>query len=317
MAAGITEERSRSTLAERVKPRLEVEGLFARTGHTYRHGPAHYLFEKHVIRPGLRVGLGALGLYQQGVRNALSPVVREITLRFKDLPAALDGFKLLHLSDFHIDGVDGLAEALAAVLGSIEADLCVFTGDYRFDDRGPCEEIYPRMQRVVEAISAKHGVYGILGNHDAAEIAFGLERIGVRMLVNESAEIPQGGQSLWLAGVDDPFDYRCHDIQEALSEIPVNGFKILLAHAPELYKQAEALGVRLYLTGHTHAGQIRVPVLGAVKHNANCPREYSFGLWKYRGMTGYTSAGVGCSSLPIRYNCPPEIALFELKRGGE
>lgn len=286
-------------------------------GHTHRHGPGHFLFERYVMRPGLRIGLSAVGLYKQGVRNALSPVVREIGLTFNDLPASLDGFRLLHISDFHIDGVDGLAEALAGLLRNIEPDVCVFTGDYRFENRGSCEEVYPRMQEVVEAISAKHGIYAILGNHDAAELAFGLERMGVRMLVNEAAEIIQGSESLWIAGVDDPFDYRCHDIPGALSTVPGGGFKILLAHAPELYAEAEALGVNLYLTGHTHGGQIRLPVLGAVKHNANCPREYRHGLWKHGSMTGYTTAGVGCSSLPIRYNCPPEAVLFELKRGGE
>jgi hypothetical protein len=243
--------------------------------------------------------------------------VRRITLQFDDLPAELDGFKLLHISDFHIDGVDGLAEALAEALKNIKADLCVFTGDYRFEDRGPCDRVYPRMRIVCEAISAKHGIYGILGNHDAAEVAFGMEEVGVRMLVNEAVEIAQNGGALWVVGVDDPFDYRCHDIPGALSTVPARAFKILLAHAPELYEQANSLGISLYLAGHTHAGQIRLPLLGAVKHNAKCPPAYRFGLWRHGRMTGYTTAGVGCSSLPIRYNCPPEIVLFELKRGGE
>ena len=302
----------RRVLAELVQPRVAVEEHFARTGHTYRHGPAHYLFENYILRPTLKTGLSAIGLYKRGLRNALSPVVREVTLGFPALPPAFDGFTVLQISDLHIDGVDGLAEALVPILRNVQPDVCVLTGDYRFEDRGSCQEVYPRMRLVVDAISAKHGIYGILGNHDAAEIAFALEEMGVRMLVNESARIEQGNDVIWIAGIDDPFDYRTDDLPAALADVPSGAFKILLAHAPELYEPASAAGIHLYLSGHTHAGQIRLPLIGAVKHNANCPREYTFGLWQHGEMTGYTSAGVGCSALPIRYNCPPELVLFKL-----
>jgi len=311
------EERSeaRVELVQRLKPRIAVERHFAQLGHTYRHGKAFRFFDHRIMRPGLEVGLRAVGLYKVGRRNSLSPKVRHITLWYPNLPKAFDGFRLLHLSDFHIDGVDGLAETLASMLPAIHPDVCVFTGDYRFEDRGPCSGVYPRMRKVVDAISAKHGIWGILGNHDVAEIATGLEELGVRMLVNEGAEIRRGSDSLFIAGVDDPFDYRCHDLDAALYGAPERAFKVLLAHAPEIYENAAALGVHLYLSGHTHAGQIRLPILGAVKHNSHCPREFAYGLWEHLGMQGYTTSGVGCSSVPVRFNCPPEIVVFELMRG--
>jgi predicted MPP superfamily phosphohydrolase len=306
-----TEERS---LAERVKPRLAVEEEFARLGHTFRHGPLHRLSETYFTRPTLKLGLQTLGLYGRWMQNALQPIVREIPLKFPDLPPAFDGFQLLQISDFHIDGMDGLAEALCPVLAKLRPDVCVFTGDYRFEDHGPCVGVYPRMRQVVESISATRGIYGILGNHDPAEIAFALEDLGVRMLVNESAAIEKAHEAIWLIGVDDPFDYRCDDLPAACAAVPPDSFKILLAHAPELYHEASARGIQLYLTGHTHAGQIRVPHIGSLKHNANCPRAYAYGLWRHDGMRGYTSAGVGCSALPIRFHCPPEVVLFELRR---
>jgi predicted MPP superfamily phosphohydrolase len=317
MIKSSVDERSGTTtpLAERLKPRIAVEEHFARIGHTYRHGRAYRIFERAFIRPGLKVGLRAVGLYGTGRRNSLSPVVRRITLSYTNLPAAFDGFRLLQLSDFHIDGVDGLAEALAAVLAGIRADLCVFTGDYRFEDSGACAAVYPRMRKVIAAISAEYGILGILGNHDPAEIVWGLEALGVRMLVNEAVEIRRGADSLWVAGVDDPFDYRCDDLDAALENVPSNGFKILLAHAPEIYRSAAARGVDLYLSGHTHGGQIRLPLLGALKHNSHCPKAFSHGRWKHAGMHGYTTAGVGCSTVPVRFNCLPEVVLFELKRG--
>jgi len=305
---------TRIALDERLRPRIAVEQHFAKTGHTYRHGPAHRIFENAVVRPGLKFGLAAVGLYEMGRRNALSPQLREFTLRYPDLPPAFDGFRLLHLSDFHIDGVDGLAEVLASILSEIQPDLCAFTGDYRFEDRGPCHQVYPRMRLVIDAISAEHGTFGILGNHDSAEIAWGLEALGVRMLVNESVEIRRGSDSLWLAGVDDPFDYRCDDLDLALENVPEHSFKILLAHVPEIYKKAARCGVDLCLSGHTHAGQIRLPLVGAIKNNARCPKQFLYGLWNHAGMHGYTTSGVGCSSVPVRFNCPPEIVLFELRR---
>jgi predicted MPP superfamily phosphohydrolase len=316
---GSVQERSaiKGGLAERLKPRLAVEEHFARLGHTYRHGKAFRLFDHYVIRPGLKIGLKAVGLYQLGRRNSLNVSVRKITLHYPTLPPAFDGFRVLHLSDFHIDGVDGLAEKLASILRGVRSDLCVFTGDYRFEDRGPCGAVYPRMRTVVDAISVEHGIWGILGNHDSAEIAWGLEELGVRMLVNEGVEIRRGGGSVWLAGVDDPFDYRCHDLATALADAPVDAFKILLAHAPEIYQDAAERGVHLYLSGHTHGGQIRLPGIGAIKHNSHCPKEFAYGLWKYEHMQGYTTSGVGCSSVPVRFGCAPEIVIFELKRGGE
>jgi predicted MPP superfamily phosphohydrolase len=301
-------------LEERIHPRLAVEAEFARLGHTYRHGPLHRFLDHQVQRPILIVGLSLIGLYNRGKRNALSPIVRRIRLEFNDLPPAFEGFRLMHLSDFHIDGVDGLAERMAALLRETPCDLCVFTGDYRFDDRGPCDEVYPRMQTVVDGIRSRHGIYGILGNHDPGEVAFRLQAMGVNMLVNDSASITQEDESVWLLGVDDNFDYSTHNLPLALTGVPRDGFKILLAHAPELFETANANGIQLNLSGHTHAGQLRLPVIGALRQNARCPKEFAWGAWKYKDLQGYTSCGIGCSTLPIRFNCPPEIVILELHR---
>lgn len=304
-----------SSLAERLEPRIAVEQEFARLGHSYRHGHLYRAFEHRVIRPSIKLALHCAGLYSRGVQNALQPVVRELRLGFPNLPHAFEGFRILQISDLHIDGTEGLADALSCALSSVEADVCVLTGDYRFEDFGPCDEVYPRMETILRSISARHGIYGILGNHDTAELAFALEEMGVQMLINDATQISRAGNpSLWLVGVDDPFDFRCDDLTGALSGVPGNGFKVLLAHAPELYEQAADSGIDLYLSGHTHAGQIRFPVIGAIRKNAKCPRSYAFGHWTHGGMQGYTSAGAGCSSLPVRFNCPPEVVLIELRK---
>jgi uncharacterized protein len=272
------------------------------------------LQHERVLAWGLKTALQICGLYAKGRANAVHPVVRELRLEFPNLAPALDGFRILHLSDFHIDGVDGLAEALADRLKFISTDLCVLTGDYRFEIHGPADKVYPRMRRLLHAIRARHGVVGILGNHDCADIAPGLESMGVRMLINESVAVGPSNDPLWVVGVDDPHFYGCDDLEGALQEVPENGFKLLLSHTPEMYREAAEAGINLYLSGHTHAGQIRLPGIGALSTMADSPRRFAFGHWRHESMQGYTTAGVGCSLLPVRFNCPPEIVLIELAR---
>jgi predicted MPP superfamily phosphohydrolase len=115
--------------------------------------------------------------------------------------------------------------------------------------------------------------------------------------------------------VDDPHFYGCDDLQDAMRPVPGQGFKLLLSHTPEMYREAADAGIALYLSGHTHAGQIRFPGIGAVAQLADCPRAYASGHWRHAAMQGYTTAGVGCSLLPVRLNCPPEIVVIELARG--
>lgn len=261
----------------------------------------------------MKTALRLAGLYRRGRANALRPVIRELRLEFPNLPCSLDGFRLLHLSDFHINGVDGLAEVLAESLAPLAVDLCVLTGDYRFDIGGPCDEVYRRMRHILSAVQSRYGVFGILGNHDCADIAIELETMGVQMLINEGAPVGPS-DPLWVVGVDDPHFFGCDDLRQAARDVPKDGFKLLLTHTPEMFGEAAAAGIDLYLSGHTHAGQIRLPGIGALLQMADCPRRYAFGYWRYQDMQGYTTAGVGCSMLPVRFGCPPEIVVIHLAR---
>lgn len=278
-----------------------------------------FLLHDDVVRPVLKWSLQALGLYQAGLRAARQPVVRSLCFEFSSLPSALHGFRILHLSDLHIDGVPGLAESTAEIVSTLPVDVCVMTGDYRFEIFGSCDRVYPRMRLIVEAVRSRHGVLGILGNHDVAEIAIELQKMGVHMLINDAAELRSDESGLWIAGVDDPHYYGCDDLTGALSDVPKDAFKVLLAHTPEMYQEADAAGIHLYLCGHTHAGQIRLPkpfrgAWAAPFQNADCPREYAYGAWSHGALQGYTSAGVGASLLPVRYNCPSEVVVIELRR---
>jgi len=300
-------------LEKRLAPRRAIEAAI-RSG-TWQHAHKDSLVvRERIARPILRTMLKIAGIYERGIRNALQPVVRHLRLEFEELPASFDGFRILHLADLHIDGMDGLAEIVADRVAGLNADLCVMTGDYRFELVGPCDGVYPRLRTILSRVHSRHGTVAVLGNHDESEMAGEIEKLGVRMLINEAIEITKGGSSIWMVGVDDPHCYGFDDLDGALEGVPADAFKVLLAHSPEIFEEAAAAGVHLCLCGHIHAGQIRMPLVGSILSNADCPRSYRQGVWQHGGMVGYTCAGVGCSLLPVRYNCPPEIAMIELAR---
>ena len=300
-------------LDKRLARRREIEAAIRERRWKHAHRDS-FLFQDHIAAPILRTILKLTGTYSRGIRNALEPIVRNVRLEFEDLPQSFDGFRILHLADLHIDGVDGLAEVVAELVAGLDVDLCVMTGDYRFEADGSCNAIYPKLRIIFSSIQAKDGIVGILGNHDESTIAVELQNLGVRMLINAAFEITRGGESLWIIGVDDPHCYGCNDLGDALEAVPTDGFKLLLAHTPEIFDEAAGSGIRLYVCGHTHAGQIRLPAIGGIFKNADCPRSYAHGEWQHGAMLGHTSAGVGCSLLPVRYNCAPEIPVIELAR---
>lgn len=258
-----------------------------------------------------------IGRYNEGLANAGLLEVREVEFFFADLPPEFDKFRLLLLTDLHLDGVHGLTDALIAKTKSLSADLCLIGGDIRMKLYGPVAPSLRRLKRVLTNIQARHGVFGVLGNHDCIEMVPDLEEAGITMLINDAQPITRNGDSLWLVGIDDPHYYRTNDEAAAFRAVPTEAFTLFLAHSPEAYRPAARHGARLYLCGHTHAGQIRLPGGRPIYTNSRAPRFTAEGQWAYQGMTGYTSAGVGASSVPLRFNCPGEITLITLRRTRE
>lgn len=282
--------------------------------HTGGRGSYH-LRSLFGMRSMLKLFLRLTGLQKGGEANARYPVRVDMDFYFPDLPPAFDGFRILHISDLHVDCLPGFAEDLKRNLMDVEADVCLMTGDYRFEVSGPLDQVYQNMPVFLDHIRLEHGTIGILGNHDYLEEAEAIAAMGPRMLVNESMEISREGESIHIIGLDDAHYYGCDDLPGVVEKLPDNAFKILMVHSPEIYKDAAEVGCHLYLCGHTHAGQIHLPVMGPLLLNANCPRHYCFGSWKYKAMQGYTSAGIGSSMVPVRLLCPPEYAVITLRRG--
>lgn len=274
--------------------------------------PVNYVFGTAVFL--LRNALKLSGLYRRGVRNAKAYRVVERTLTIPGLPAGLEGFRILHVSDFHLPRrIPAVATAMGQVLAGVEADLCVLTGDYRFGYFGPADHVVGQLRTILAGVRSHHGIVAVLGNHDTLAVGMLLERSGLPILYNEGILLRIGSASLWLCGIDEPHNYGCDRVSAAVAEAPAEACKILLAHSPERAAEAAAAGVNLYLAGHTHGGQIRLPVAGALLKNAACARDQVWGPWRLGDMAGYTTCGIGVTDVPVRFNCPPEAALLTLE----
>ncbi|MDX8406610.1 MAG: metallophosphoesterase [Mariprofundus sp.] len=261
------------------------------------------------------IGLKTFGLYEQGVRNALDVRLNRMELCFESLPAAFDGYTILHLTDLHYDALTGLEDVLVALVDGLEVDFCAFTGDYRRELHGSYAQSMLMMQHVVAAIHAKDGIVATLGNHDSIHMVNVMERMGVRVLGNETFCLQRNDSQIHITGVDDVHYFYTDMVREALEETP-EGFKIALVHSPEIYDLAADNAYALYLTGHTHAGQITFANGRPVIKHLNNGKHLAAGLWQHKGMTGYTSSGAGVSGIPVRYNTRGEVSLITLKRSG-
>ena len=235
---------------------------------------------------------------------------QEIFLR--RLPKTLDGFRIVHLSDLHYGPfVDSrhLDRAIQAA-NDLKPDLIALTGDYISQERAyaaPCAELVGRLR-------ARLGVFAVLGNHDhwtdAQLIADLFRAEGIRVLINEGLRIDVGHHSFWLAGVDDTM-VGLEDLSLALAGSSDSELKLLLAHNPVVLRRAARASVDLVLSGHTHGGQV---ILRSEKNRSGRPRRRILrGLGRRANTQIYVTRGLGTVVLPIRYGCPPEVSLLELR----
>jgi uncharacterized protein len=260
----------------------------------------------------IRTVLKLSGLYWRGRRNAERVVLRNNDLRCPKLPAAFDGFTILHISDTHVDMNQRAMLRVGELVDGLQYDACVLTGDFRGKTFGNYEPALKGMARLMDHL--KQPVFGVLGNHDTIQMLPGLEAMGIRMLQNECELIRRGEHVLYIAGVDDAHYFRMDNIEKAAEPIAEGAFAILLSHTPEIYRQAAHAGFDILLSGHTHGGQICLPGSIPITLESKLPRSMGSGSWRYGNMAGYTSVGAGSSLVAVRFNCPPEITLHRLCR---
>ncbi len=297
-----------------LRQRLRMEAVHP--GAVFGYGRTFFHLENwYSMHALIRGTLRLTGLYARGVRNARALRLNLNEVRLPRLPAAFAGFRLLHLSDLHLDMAEDFAELIAERVRGVEAELTVLTGDFRYRTHGDYGPALAALARLRPQLPGE--VYAVLGNHDSVRMVPAIEDLGIRVLLNEHAVLERGGGRLYLAGVDDPHYFGADNLHRAAEGIPWGAVAVLLAHSPELYREAAACGFDLMLCGHTHGGQVCLPGGFAPMTNADCPRAFCRGGWRYRELAGYTSTGVGSSVVGVRYNCPPEVALHILARDGD
>jgi predicted MPP superfamily phosphohydrolase len=266
--------------------------------------------------------------------------VDKLTVKIANLPASLQGIKLVQLSDFHYDGLrlsEAMLENAIAITNEIEPDLILLTGDYVTDDPTPIHQLALRLKRMQSC----WGVYAVLGNHDIhyshsqAEVTAALTSVGVRVLWNEIA-YPLG-KELPLVGLA---DYWSKEFNPALvmNQLDPATPRIVLSHNPDTAKILQKWRVDLQLSGHTHGGHIVIPGLGPVVYHykkllkqlpkklrswmslflGDCSKvvrhwEWAQGFHKISQNQLYVNRGLG-TYRPGRLFCPPEVTVITLSR---
>jgi predicted MPP superfamily phosphohydrolase len=282
----------------------------APSGRRWRGQMRHHVHGTATVATRL---LGPTGIFRRGTAHALNLERTELTFAFPNLPPAFDGYRILHLTDLHLDNIDGTAAATVQAVAGVEADLCVITGDIRDNIHSPLGPVFRRLKGILSELRVVDGILGVLGNHDSAAMVAPLEAHGIRMLINETSMLRRGGDRVHVTGVDDVHLFHTWEAVRALSSAP-DGFGIALVHSPEIADRASARH-RLYLCGHTHGGKINMPngrpiITGLKRH-----RRFARDLWSHDDMIGYTSRGVGASLVPTRFRSQGEVAVVTLRRG--
>ncbi|MEP7076581.1 MAG: metallophosphoesterase [Acidobacteriota bacterium] len=241
--------------------------------------------------------------------NSLS--LERVEIRLDRLAKQLDGFKIIHLSDTHHSPFTPLEHIARAVkvANRLKPDMFLLTGDYVSHE----DKYIAPVAEVLSDLSAEFGTYACLGNHDHWTNADLLTHLfrgeGINLLINEGLRIEARGASFWLAGVDDHMVGKT-DVAASLKGSYPDELKILLAHNPIIFRQAVRAGIDLTLSGHTHGGQVKIR---DDEKRILRRRKLTAGLHQRKESQIYITRGIGTVVLPVRYQCPPEISLLELR----
>jgi len=263
------------------------------------------------------VGFSAYGIWSA----ERLPSITHRTLIFPDLPPALNGLRIAHLSDVHA-GIHMSEEKMREIVkqtNALGADLIVQTGDMI----DISQSYIPDYVRAFRDLHAPLGVVTVLGNHDRYTgqdaVIRGVKDAGQVFVKNGVHVIERGGAALALVGIDDPHAWRADDpqdddLEQALRITPPakEAFRILLAHRPGAFDGAAPRGIPLTLAGHIHGGQFYLPVIGWSP--GPLITKYVMGHFTQGTSQLYVSRGIGVVGVPLRVFVPPEIALFELRR---
>jgi predicted MPP superfamily phosphohydrolase len=233
-------------------------------------------------------------------------------LRIGEPAAGVAELRMGFVTDTHVGPTVSSADldrAMQLIMAE-EPDLLLLGGDYVSESPRYLPETAHVLGSYVHDLPL--GALAVFGNHDYSNDAPRMERLlssqGIHVLRNEAVCLP--GSSLWIAGIDDAI-LSTPDVPGTFGQVPARAPVVALWHEPDAADEVAPYGALLQLSGHSHGGQVRLPVVG---HVAAPPggRHYVSGLYNASGMPVYTSHGVGAYRPPLRYRCAPEVTLVSL-----
>ncbi|MBV9391175.1 MAG: metallophosphoesterase [Verrucomicrobia bacterium] len=258
---------------------------------------------------GLASGLSGAGA--AGYAFNIEPrqiVLQNCKIRISGLPPAFDGFKIALFSDLHLFPYTKLELVREAVnlVNSLQPDLAIIAGDFVYKQLAAVFDLVP----VLSELNPRLGTLAVLGNHDhwkgAHVIVQALQKAGVRFLINDGIEIQRGSKSIFVAGIDSVWA-GVPSPQAAFAKRRGKIPTILALHEPDgIAKISQNFPVDLQLSGHSHGGQVRLPLSGAIVLPP-WGQKYDLGLYQVGESQLYTNRGIGVVGVPIRFNCPPEV----------
>ncbi|MCD4784859.1 MAG: metallophosphoesterase [Candidatus Eremiobacteraeota bacterium] len=223
--------------------------------------------------------------------------------------------EIVHISDLHMSpwSLPSTFRKTADFINSLQPNYIVMTGDFVTHFK----ELIPGCAKAISWLKPKVSMLGVLGNHDywidAGYICRSLEEVGVELLLNRCSP-SKNGSNLTFLGVDDP--YTGHDDLKSTSrEIPGSHMSVLLSHSPDIIEDAADLGINLVLVGHTHGGQVRLPLLGAIYIPSKHGKRFDKGWFNIKNTKMYVNRGLGGIYPSIRFLCRKEIAIHKLVSG--
>ena len=249
-------------------------------------------------------------------------VVREERIALPDWPHGLSGLRVTLISDLHVGAPFIDLEKLRRLVETVNAqrpDLVLMAGDFVIQDVVGGRFVAPEdFAAELGKLKARHGVYAVLGNHDwwldGERVRRALESAGVRVLENEAARVEVNGSGLWVAGLSDLWTRR-PDVAGTLGQVSDAGAVIALTHNPDLFIQLPPR-VSLTVAGHTHGGQVNLPLLGRLVVPSDYKQRFAAGHVVEQGRHLFVTTGVGTSIIPARFRVPPEIVVLTLTGDG-
>lgn len=236
---------------------------------------------------------------------------KQAQLPISGLSPDLVGLRLIHITDLHLrrrwcDGYDRLIDRISQA----RPDLLVFTGDF-IDDKRDYRPALPILQRLIRPLRARLGIFGVLGNHDSDMVGVHLVELGVRLIEHRREIIGGGLELIGLPGIERKDLDR--NFVTALPPKTPGQARIVLCHYPDLFDAIRPAAPDLFLSGHTHGGQICLPGGWPPLTHSPLPRRYTRGIHHRDGTWFVVNRGLGAGKIPVRLFCPPEVIEIELQ----